>query len=413
MKRYNLAILCLALFGITTIRAEVMSLPRDGDRFAWQRVEWQSPLQASPTAPDSLLLWDYSHAAELDRDREVRYVVVDDSIMARMETTYQATYLVRGDTVFDTGSESAHVSLRATPSAVKPRLGVAAGAPIAALRSMPLGATIHSPLEFTGLYCGQNATRSRGSQTVTVDAVGTLLLPTGDTIAGVTRVHTLRDATVELSRDRSHIDFDPSAQRHLRRRDDVYRLYAPGYPYPLLENVETTCYIGTDTRVDSVTLSDRRAYIFPPAAQEYALQRTDTLGTNTPSPLGGGRGRLQQPSAMIGLTSMTATMTGGTLTVNFAVGLNLDPGESVEEPGLGLAVSGEVGRDHGLIASAGEAWVEIVVSDLQGMVWASAPRRRCAVGDHTVTLDLSTLRPGRYLVAAFTPSTRLTDLIDR
>ena len=413
MKRYNLAILCLALFGITTIRAEVMSLPRDGDRFAWQRVEWQPPLQASPMAPDSLLLWDYSHAAELDRDREVRYVVVDDSIMARMETTYQATYLVRGDTVFDTGSESAHVSLRATPSAVEPRLGVAAGAPIAALRSMPLGATIHSPLEFTGLYCGQNATRSRGSQTVTVDAVGTLLLPTGDTIAGVTRVHTLRDATVELSRDRSHIDFDPSAQRHLRRRDDVYRLYAPGYPYPLLENVETTCYIGTDTRVDSVTLSDRRAYIFPPAAQEYALQRTDTLGTNTPSPLGGGRGRLQQPSAIIGLTSMTATMTGGTLTVNFAVGQDNDPGESVEGPDLGLAVSGEVGRDHGLIASAGEAWGEIVVSDLQGMGWASAPRRRCAVGDHTVTLDLSTLRPGRYLVAAFTPSTRLTDLIDR
>ncbi|MBQ9467206.1 MAG: hypothetical protein IJU62_09540, partial [Muribaculaceae bacterium] len=51
--------------------AAVMPLPRDGDRFAWQRVEWQPPLQASPMAPDSLLLWDYSHAAELDRDREV------------------------------------------------------------------------------------------------------------------------------------------------------------------------------------------------------------------------------------------------------------------------------------------------------------------------------------------------------
>lgn len=115
---------------------------------------------------------------------------------------------------------------------------------------MKQGDSICGYFNGTGLYCDRLFMRRFGAYMTKADSVGKLILPKGDTLHGVMRLHTeryvsavyadkdtLRKAVPTFTVDSivKHMAADS-----LMVREDLYRWYAAGYRYPILEAKVTT-----------------------------------------------------------------------------------------------------------------------------------------------------------------------------
>lgn len=126
------------------------------------------------------------------------------------------------------------------------------------------------------VYCERMFFRIFGSYSAGVDATGSIILPSGDTLRHVSRIHIHRHTIeqhfphIATEKDlRQYIDSispytSDSILRHLTadrniKETDTYRWYAAGYRYPILE---VTTANGAGNR-QSVT-----SYYFPPEEQE-------------------------------------------------------------------------------------------------------------------------------------------------
>lgn len=359
-----------------------MHLPRDGERITWQHIEWQTPIDATGGSLDSLYTWDYSHAVELDRDRTIRYINLGDSVIVSIDGARQSTYGLNGDSLLAYGIENARLMLHADTLP-----------PLLVQLPLALGDNCISNYTYTGKYCEQNAMRSSGMICVHADAEGSLLLP-DDVVTNVLRVHVRYDATVELSKD-SIVEPLDTSEPHLRRCEDTYMLYSDYYPYPLVENRTLRYYMGTTSRCDSVVREEHHAYLFTPAAQDYAIQRT---GSSTPL--------MQVKGNKTETPSFSPTTTQGKV-----ISASVEPGGDAGSVTICYVIGNEA--IDGSFSSTITSDVEITLCDLQGRVWAYVPRHEVAAGTHTETLQLSSLPGGRYLVAVTTGNSRKTQLIDR
>lgn len=122
-----------------------------------------------------------------------------------------------------------------------------------------------------GRYCDKISLRSFGKYAVKADASGILILPDGDTLRHVLRIHTER-MTYRLFYPADSVKNDSlkaftadSVEKYMTLksntliRQDYYRWYAAGYRYPVLEAVTT----GTASGKASST------YYYPPSEQQY------------------------------------------------------------------------------------------------------------------------------------------------
>ena len=99
----------------------------------------------------------------------------------------------------------------------------------------------------TGTYCDKLFMRRFGTYKTKADATGKMVLPGGDTLRNVTRLHTERYvgtvmAPIDTMECRIPAFTTDSIIKHLSAdtihiREDVYRWYAEGYRYPVLEAV--------------------------------------------------------------------------------------------------------------------------------------------------------------------------------
>lgn len=97
----------------------------------------------------------------------------------------------------------------------------------------------------TGKYCDRLFIRRFGTYLTKADAAGKLVLPEGDTLRNVIRLHTERyvgmvAAPIDTMKYKIPAFTVDSIVRRLatdsvRMREDVYRWYAEGYRYPILE----------------------------------------------------------------------------------------------------------------------------------------------------------------------------------
>ena len=97
----------------------------------------------------------------------------------------------------------------------------------------------------TGTYCDKLFMRRFGTYKTKADATGKMVLPDGDTLRNVTRLHTERYvgtvmAPIDTIECRIPAFTTDSIIKHLSAdtihiREDVYRWYAEGYRYPVLE----------------------------------------------------------------------------------------------------------------------------------------------------------------------------------
>lgn len=124
----------------------------------------------------------------------------------------------------------------------------------------------------TGTYCEKLFMRRFGTYKTKADATGKLVLPGGDTLRNVTRLHTERYVGMVLApldtMEHRIPAFTPDsiiskmANDSARTREDIYRWYAEGYRYPVLE-AKTVSYC------DKILTEEM--YYCPPEMQELLV----------------------------------------------------------------------------------------------------------------------------------------------
>lgn len=110
---------------------------------------------------------------------------------------------------------------------------------------MQLGDSISGYFNGTGPYCEQLFMRRFGTYLTVADVAGKLVLPEGDTLRHVLRLHTERHVSIRLTpidtmKCKIPIFTVDSIVRNMaadsvKMQEDIYRWYADGYRYPVLE----------------------------------------------------------------------------------------------------------------------------------------------------------------------------------
>ena len=139
---------------------------------------------------------------------------------------------------------------------------------------MQVGDSVCGYFNGSGPYCERFFLRRYGTYKTKADAAGKIVLPQGDTLRNVIRLHTERYVgTIAVPIDTMQYKIPAftvdSIVQHLapdtaKVREDVYRWYAEGYRYPILE-AKTTSYRdsmltdrgGTGTLAVTITVARR------------------------------------------------------------------------------------------------------------------------------------------------------------
>lgn len=185
----------------------------------------------------SNVLWNLGEVDEIDRHYELRYTSDNgfgDSCIVGIENNTMYYYNVSDSSIVMTGFENNTTKITYDVPEV--------------VMSFPMsyGDSISGYFHGTGTYCDKVAMRSFGNYRTVADGFGLMVLPDGDTIRNVLRIHTMKKVYGELY----HIDSLKSVsavsysvdkiREHIEQADmitesDIYRWYAPGYRYPVLE----------------------------------------------------------------------------------------------------------------------------------------------------------------------------------
>ena len=133
-----------------------------------------------------------------------------------------------------------------------------------------LGDSLCGSYHGTGEYCGKLFVRKYGAYKTKAEALGSIILPEGDTLRNVLLVHSRRSIAVQtMPKDSMKLRLSPFTTDSLRQHlfsdtiwtyCDIQRYYANGYRYPILETFTTTG--------DAVSDAETYTYYFAPFIQE-------------------------------------------------------------------------------------------------------------------------------------------------
>jgi len=175
-------------------------------------------------------LWDLTGAAT-GRPFKTEVTLVNDSLKIYSVVRHRMSvyYRENGDTLQSTGFENNQWRVEFTQG--EPYL----------LNPMTLDSGTSCDIQGQGIYCDRLRYCITGTHDIGTDATGTLILPEGDTITNVRRVHERRiflhrfSPIDSLAPTISREEFDKATAENRSLIYDMRRWYAPGYRYPLLE----------------------------------------------------------------------------------------------------------------------------------------------------------------------------------
>lgn len=234
---------------------------RPGDCLAKQEIQYVEPGDSGRQA-----LWDFSSVEFPDKKPyHLRYDGVGDSLLFACDRNTLYRYSLQGDSLLCQGFESRSLSMHYR----HPEL--------LAVFPFAFGQRQESYFHGNGDYGGLLFLTCFGKSVAEADACGTLVLPGGDTLRHVLRVHH-RQLQVEKQYPYPFMEardtvFSPdSIEHHLaadtfRVQIDTYRWYADGYRYPIIETARrTTLLLGEEySRME-------HAFFYPPEEQRYGLE---------------------------------------------------------------------------------------------------------------------------------------------
>lgn len=301
-----------------TAQSTDLHWPQDGDRVVKTHYEFV-------TVDTDSAVWDFSHAIATGSEHSMQWVNLGDSVLVRIEQGNQYTYRTQGDTLLWLGYENPLLGMRDSI------------APIAMLPVMQLGDSVASPCYFKGKYSGNHAVDMAGTHTVKLMRQGTLILP-NDTINDAMLVREVTDGKVRVSPELTDAPISASQDSLLRHVEVTDRWYSPSHRYPVAENVTSTFYVQGELRQQT-----RATYLCTPDVQELAL------------------GDVVRPRQNAPRQSHGTPLAGGD---SDASGNNMSLGER-------LAVNVAGGHVDVTVSGTDDTNVTVILSDLQGRVWAS------------------------------------------
>lgn len=239
---------------------------------------------------------------------------------------------------------------------------------------MQVGDSVTGYFNASGPYCERFFMRRYGTYKTKADALGKLVLPQGDTLRNVIRLHTERyvgTITVPIDTMLSRIPAFTvdSIVRHLapdtaKVREDEYRWYAEGYRYPILE-AKTLSYC------DSL-LTEEMYYCPPEMQRELAYdEENEAIRAR----------QVEEEQARLRGTGSE------------------DPANSRGNGGFTYDLSQDDGSGRVNINYSADHDVRIValVANSQGYVYKRT-EQDCPAGSGLIHLDCTGLRKGQYII---------------
>lgn len=318
--------------------------PQDGDRVVKTQYEFVA-VEADST------VWDFSHAVETGREHAMQWLNLGDTVLVRVEQGIQFSYRMQGDTLLWLGYENPLLGMRDSI------------APIAKMPVMVMGDSVASPYYFHGKYSGNHAVDMTGTHVVQIKSLGTLILP-NDTIYDAMLVREVTDGKVRVSPELTDSPISADNDSLMRHVEIIDRWYSPMHRYPVAENVTNTFYMSGEQLQQT-----RASYLCSPDEQELALGDLITPRKNTP------RQQTGAPS-----NDGNDFGSGNNLPLGDRLAVNMCDGQ------VSIAVNGTDGTE-----------VAVVLSDIQGRVWASQAGKTQG-GLWQGVVDTSHLSAGDYLL---------------
>ena len=266
---FFLALLCLSCFvqGQHVLNKQFNS-PRASDIIVKQRVEYKDPGRCGAN-----VLWNFSKLKTLDDSYTLAYSQVGDSIVGTEHRT-NYYYTLRGDSLLLNGYQNPTTWVKN----VRPEL----------LLKYPVqfGDSLTSYYQGYGKYSNELLLQTMGVATVKTDAYGMMIMPGGDTLKNVLRVHThkrLTDKTDGLYKwnfvhllslppvNTDSIDFrleNDSAVWEI----ETLRWYEGGYRYPIFETMRSVI-----VKNGSVKELFNMSFFYPPQVHYYLNDDPDNL----------------------------------------------------------------------------------------------------------------------------------------
>lgn len=242
------------------------NLPRNGDCIVKQQVKYKSPGAKGVGG-----LWDFSEQEPIDENYKLKYVApklgADSIVGIEHRTMYY--YQIVSDSLLQLGHENPTTRICYR----KPET----------LLVFPLlyGRSFTDYFDGIGIYCNRLGSQLFGKSIVEADATGMMILPGGDTLRNVLRVHTVKKVVEKMkpiSIDGNIIE-DTIPFSHYRDSIDYYlatdsgyleinswRWYADGYRYPVFETTQSMVYNMGNSYEHFAT-----SFYYPPNEQYYGL----------------------------------------------------------------------------------------------------------------------------------------------
>ncbi len=203
--------------------------PRAGDRLIKQELLYSDPGEVKMGQ-----VWDFSSLPVANKEYPVDYFDLEGKLTCS-RGRYLFKYELKGDSLLLSGREDSFTNIRYH----EPQL----------LMKFPLSYPSLSEGKFSGRgkYCDRMQIYTEGTVSSQVDATGTLILPGGDTLQSVIRVHIVNqgyerftplpasfDITLEVLSLGEEETLDSSFIQN-----DIYLWYAEGSRYPVMEMSRT------------------------------------------------------------------------------------------------------------------------------------------------------------------------------
>ncbi len=243
--------------------------PRPGDSFVKEKIAWQEAGK-----PGSNTVWDFSQSVKTGEQSPVGYFTTGaDNITSGENATY-FRYRFSGDSLSLTGYENASMLVKYQEPAL--------------MLKFPLTYDAHTSGSYygQGKYCDRLDYLFSGSIRTKVDGQGTLILPGGDTLSRVLRVH-IREEKIEryqpitpgfdLTSGFTIESVSDSLVKTLRESGytevDRYWWYVEGSRYPVFETVEIRKINDQNASTGAHTekVLARTACLFDPEKQKEQL----------------------------------------------------------------------------------------------------------------------------------------------
>lgn len=240
------------------------NLPRQDDRLIKRQVSCKFPGD-----PGVSVMWDFSELQITDEHYELKYDTLHKDYWVGREHHTLYYYCLQNDTLLLSKYENPTTLFNYRQPEV--RLAF----------PFPYGRSISNYFEGTGQYCYSLNIQIAGKSTVTGDATGEMILPGGDTLHHVLRVHTrklLFERTSPVGGQSKPEDTpfpvmaSDSIEYYLANDSSVLQIdtwtwYAEGYRYPVFETVESASPVRGE---NSQRFSG--SFYYPPDEQYYGLE---------------------------------------------------------------------------------------------------------------------------------------------